>query len=93
MEDFGGSMVPHCDATASARARRCRCRTVSCTSAADIAFEDRLADEYEGGGEIHSFVMVVTDERSTSATFGVVGRSSPVIGQLGGNDSMEPSVM
>ena len=32
----------------------------------DIAFEDRLADQYEGGGEIRSFVMVVTDERSTS---------------------------
>jgi len=34
----------------------------------DIAFEDRLADQYEDGGEMRSFVMVITDERSASAT-------------------------
>src|SRR5262249_1584861 len=30
--------------------------------------------------EMHSFVTVITDERSASSTFGVVGQSSPVIG-------------
>ena len=34
----------------------------------DIAFEDRLADQYEDGGEMCSFVMVITDTRSASAT-------------------------
>ena len=34
----------------------------------DIAFEDRLADRHEDGGEMCSFVMVITDARSASAT-------------------------
>jgi hypothetical protein len=33
----------------------------------DIAFEDRLADQCQDGGEMFSFVMVITDERSASA--------------------------
>ena len=44
-------------------------------------FEDRLADQYEDGGEMRPFVIVITDERSASATFGVVGRSSPAVGR------------
>jgi len=34
----------------------------------DIAFEDSLADEYEDGGEMRSFVIVITGKRSASAT-------------------------
>jgi len=30
---------------------------------------------------MRSFVIVITDERSASATFGVVGRSSPAVGR------------
>jgi hypothetical protein len=33
----------------------------------EIAFED-MADQYEDGGEMCSFVMVITDARSASAT-------------------------
>ena len=34
----------------------------------DIAFEDSLADEYEDGGEMRSFLIVITGKRSASAT-------------------------
>ena len=33
----------------------------------DIAFEERSADQYEDSGEMRSFVMLITDERSADA--------------------------